>query len=248
MTTRSAVLAALVFSIGLAGCGGSSGRASLAPPPTLDRSSGGTQTAPAPATEPTPTAASSVQAEPTANGAVATIEFGRAVEVRNRQVGLLDAGSRFRPNREFAYRVRLPAADPTAVIHVQILDSAGNLVLEDEASRRRGFFYGTASLSGATGDYTMRLLRDGAIVAEGVFAIRGRPITTPTSPAAPEPQPEPEPEPEPEQANCDPSYPTLCLPSAPDIDCGEISARRFPVVGRDPHGFDGDGDGVGCES
>lgn len=48
---------------------------------------------------------------------------------------------------------------------------------------------------------------------------------------------------------CDPSYPTLCLPpGAPDLDCGEIDARRFPVVPPDPHGFDGDDDGVGCES
>jgi hypothetical protein len=49
-------------------------------------------------------------------------------------------------------------------------------------------------------------------------------------------------------SNCDPSYPTLCLRSSPDLDCGDISARNFPVVGRDPHGFDGDNDGVGCES
>jgi hypothetical protein len=48
--------------------------------------------------------------------------------------------------------------------------------------------------------------------------------------------------------NCDPSYPTLCLPSSPDLDCGEINARNFPVVGRDPHGFDGDNDGIGCET
>jgi hypothetical protein len=49
-------------------------------------------------------------------------------------------------------------------------------------------------------------------------------------------------------STCDPSYPTLCLQSFPDLDCGEITARRFPVVPPDPHGFDGDGDGVGCES
>ncbi|MEP7378232.1 MAG: hypothetical protein ABI725_01575 [Chloroflexota bacterium] len=49
-------------------------------------------------------------------------------------------------------------------------------------------------------------------------------------------------------SNCDPSYPTLCLPSSPDLDCGDINARNFPVVGRDPHGFDGDNDGIGCET
>jgi micrococcal nuclease len=49
--------------------------------------------------------------------------------------------------------------------------------------------------------------------------------------------------------DCEPSYPTVCIPSAPpDLDCGEIPHRRFKVVGSDPHGFDGDNDGIGCES
>jgi micrococcal nuclease len=48
--------------------------------------------------------------------------------------------------------------------------------------------------------------------------------------------------------NCDPSYPDVCIPSPPpDLDCGDISFRRFRVVGADPHRFDGDHDGVGCE-
>ncbi len=50
-------------------------------------------------------------------------------------------------------------------------------------------------------------------------------------------------------ANCDPSYPTLCIPpGAPDLDCGEITDKRFPVLPPDPHRFDGDKDGIGCES
>lgn len=48
--------------------------------------------------------------------------------------------------------------------------------------------------------------------------------------------------------NCDPSYPDACIPpSPPDLDCGDISARRFTVLQPDPHRFDGDFDGVGCE-
>lgn len=49
---------------------------------------------------------------------------------------------------------------------------------------------------------------------------------------------------------CDPSYPTVCIPPAPpDLDCGEITPRRFTVLPPDPHGFDGrDNDGIGCES
>jgi len=59
---------------------------------------------------------------------------------------------------------------------------------------------------------------------------------------------QPPPEPEPEQPSCDPSYLDVCIPPPPpDLDCGEISHRNFKVVGSDPHRFDGDGDGIGCE-
>jgi micrococcal nuclease len=47
---------------------------------------------------------------------------------------------------------------------------------------------------------------------------------------------------------CDPSYPDVCVPPAPpDLDCVDLANRRFAVVGADPHGFDGDHDGIGCE-
>lgn len=50
-------------------------------------------------------------------------------------------------------------------------------------------------------------------------------------------------------SNCDSSYPDFCIPSPPpDLNCGDISQKRFTVSGSDPHGFDRDGDGVGCES
>jgi len=49
-------------------------------------------------------------------------------------------------------------------------------------------------------------------------------------------------------ADCHPSYPDVCIPSPPpDLDCTQIPFRRFRVVGSDPHRFDGDHDGVGCE-
>ncbi len=52
----------------------------------------------------------------------------------------------------------------------------------------------------------------------------------------------------PPKRNCDPSYPTLCIPvGIYDLDCPDISAGRFPVLPPDPHRFDGDGDGIGCE-
>lgn len=65
----------------------------------------------------------------------------------------------------------------------------------------------------------------------------------------PAPAPTAAPPPPPPDGNCDPSYPTVCIPPAPpDLDCGEISFRRFQVLQPDPHGFDGDYDGIGCES
>jgi endonuclease YncB( thermonuclease family) len=66
----------------------------------------------------------------------------------------------------------------------------------------------------------------------------GVPIETPT----PEPT-------EPPGGDCHPSYPTVCIPSPPpDLDCPDIPYRRFTVRPPDPHRFDGDGDGIGCES
>jgi endonuclease YncB( thermonuclease family) len=68
------------------------------------------------------------------------------------------------------------------------------------------------------------------------------PTPAPTATAAPTVAPTP-------AANCDPSYPTVCIPPAPpDLNCGDIPFRRFQVLPPDPHGFDGDNDGVGCES
>ncbi len=49
--------------------------------------------------------------------------------------------------------------------------------------------------------------------------------------------------------DCDPSYPDFCIPSSPpDLDCGDIPQKRFTVLQPDPHRFDGDKDGIGCES
>ncbi len=83
----------------------------------------------------------------------------------------------------------------------------------------------------------------------------------PAPPPAPKPKPTPKPKPAPRppapkpapkpapRANCDPSYPTVCIPPAPpDLDCGDIPYDHFQVVGADPHNFDGDHDGVGCQS
>jgi micrococcal nuclease len=46
---------------------------------------------------------------------------------------------------------------------------------------------------------------------------------------------------------CDPAYPDFCLqPGLADLDCGDVPYRHFLVVAPDPHGFDDNGDSVGC--
>ncbi|WP_088889810.1 hypothetical protein [Leptolyngbya ohadii] len=51
------------------------------------------------------------------------------------------------------------------------------------------------------------------------------------------------------RSNCDPSYPNVCIaPAPPDLDCGDVPHRNFRVVGSDPHRFDRDRDGIGCEA
>jgi micrococcal nuclease len=60
--------------------------------------------------------------------------------------------------------------------------------------------------------------------------------STPTAPLA-------------QNVDCDPSYPDFCVPPPPpDLDCRDIPHRRFRVQPPDPHRFDTDRDGIGCES
>ncbi|MCA9828633.1 MAG: thermonuclease family protein [Nitrosopumilus sp.] len=49
--------------------------------------------------------------------------------------------------------------------------------------------------------------------------------------------------------DCDPSYPDVCIPPyPPDLDCKDVPYKKFKVIPPDPHRFDGDKDGIGCES
>jgi hypothetical protein len=54
--------------------------------------------------------------------------------------------------------------------------------------------------------------------------------------------------------NCAPSYPEEYIPPPPppDLDCKDIPYRNFRVLWNvpdpDPHHFDGDHDGIGCET
>lgn len=49
--------------------------------------------------------------------------------------------------------------------------------------------------------------------------------------------------------DCDSSYHDACIPPyPPDLNCDDISDKNFEVLPPDPHGFDRDEDGIGCES
>lgn len=49
-------------------------------------------------------------------------------------------------------------------------------------------------------------------------------------------------------SGCDPLYPDMCIsPNSDDLNCADITYRNFTVIQPDPHRFDGDKDGIGCE-
>jgi hypothetical protein len=47
-------------------------------------------------------------------------------------------------------------------------------------------------------------------------------------------------------ANCESGYDPCVPPYPPDLDCADVGGP-ITVSGSDPHGFDADGDGSGCE-
>jgi hypothetical protein len=63
----------------------------------------------------------------------------------------------------------------------------------------------------------------------------------------------PPPRPPRPRGRCASSYPTVCIPPPPpDLNCADIPYRNFRVLWNvpdpDPHHFDGNRDGVGCET
>jgi Protein of unknown function (DUF1524) len=70
----------------------------------------------------------------------------------------------------------------------------------------------------------------------------GVPIPTPRPTGTPRPGGTP-------TGGCEPAYPSICIPPPPpDLDCGDIPYRNFTVLPPDPDRFDGDHDGIGCET
>lgn len=70
----------------------------------------------------------------------------------------------------------------------------------------------------------------------------------PSPPVVPAPVTSPPPSTGIERQGCDPAYPDVCIPPPPpDLDCSDVPYRRFRVLPPDPHRFDREGDGLGCE-
>ncbi len=52
----------------------------------------------------------------------------------------------------------------------------------------------------------------------------------------------------PASMDCSPHYTGACVPNVTyDLNCADIGHQTVEIVDSDPYGFDGDGDGVGCE-
>jgi hypothetical protein len=110
-----------------------------------------------------------------------------------------------------------------------VMQGDGNLVVYTSAGR-------AAWSSGTSGNAGARavLQDDGNLV---VYRPDGRAVWASAAPAAPSPRP-----------GCDAAYPDVCIaPPPPDLDCPDIPHRRFRVLAPDPHNFDRNRDGIGCE-
>jgi hypothetical protein len=131
----------------------------------------------------------------------------------------LEGDIRLRGGESSAYGFRFDAADRTRLI----------AVMREHGPLRWRLVVRATTVDGDV-DRAVRIIR----------------MTPPPLPPPPRPAPAPQ---SPSRSSCDPSYPGVCIPPAPpDLDCTEIPYSDFTVIGSDPHGFDGDGDGVGCES
>lgn len=72
--------------------------------------------------------------------------------------------------------------------------------------------------------------------------------TAPTRPPATRPPATTPVAEQPASGDCSPAYPDFCIPPAPpDLDCPDVGRKGFTVLPPDPHRFDADSDGIGCE-
>jgi hypothetical protein len=87
------------------------------------------------------------------------------------------------------------------------------------------------------------------VLREGEWADLDNAVPAPQPPEASEPADQPTVVTTSTTDDCDPSYPTVCIPSPPpDLNCSDIRFRNFTVLPPDPHRLDQDHDGIGCVS
>lgn len=126
-----------------------------------------------------------------------------------------------------------------------------NYFYDDNASSHELNIDRAAAGGIASGCAQWRYCPAGAVTREQMAGFLHRvvnPITPPPYPAPPPPTPTPKPTATP-RPNCDPAYPTVCIaPPPPDLDCPQVPYTNFKVLAPDPHDFDGNHDGIGCEA
>lgn len=138
-----------------------------------------------------------------------------------------------------------------------VLDEEVTLVESDEDADKYGRLLRFVEVDGL--DVGLRLIRKGLAIARydsrdgyGRHAREDRYITADEAAAdvtCPKPKPEPDQEPRGFAdtgggGHCEAGYDPCVPPYPPDLDCADVGP--VTVTGSDPHGLDGDGDGVAC--
>ena len=115
---------------------------------------------------------------------------------------------------------------------------------ENQSPQQQAYYEARiVALENTVNDLVRRVtaLERGGYVETPVYSAPAQAIVEPSAPAAIQATQSTGP-------GCDPSYPDVCIaPYPPDLDCRDVVVRRFQVLPPDPHNFDGDHDGIGCE-
>lgn len=145
--------------------------------------------------------------------------------------------------------VTLGAALCVVVFLLVIISSPGFrpqtvIAAENQSAQQQAYYEARiVALENTVNDLVRRVtaLERGGYVEAPVYSAPAQAIVEPSAPAAIQATQSTGP-------GCDPSYPDVCIaPYPPDLDCRDVVVRRFQVLPPDPHNFDGDHDGIGCE-
>jgi micrococcal nuclease len=186
-----------------------------------------------------------------------TIELAGGARVRLLQIDTPELGSGECYSRAAAKELRRLVPAGTAIsleadAPLDLVDRYGRLLRYVHAGGRNVNLElvrrGAATVylyRGERGRYAAQLLAAGRAARARRLGLWGacRAVWNPNGPASTSPKSA-----APARGGCDASYPDVCIaPPPPDLDCRDVPHANFRVVGADPHRFDGDGDGRGCE-